>query len=733
MTPRQLRTRKRRRPVAKTAPAGHGSHETDQREPLADARIRPLLERYVSAAGATLEDIGDGLVELYVPAGDRAAFNKRSLIRIAFTLDALERDPEAEIAVVGSPLVEQLVDAIRSRGSRVVHGFVPPDVTPNAQPGAPVITVTNVTLGEPRVVLARHRIVSVLARIVVSAGSAVEEHLVESGCFDATTGVAVPAHAAARCLDASRSRTAKRRSTKVAKQLAPLEPARSPSEVVSIVLSDLRRGFEPKVQKLRAEAQAALATELHRIDGYYASLVRSAERSSGASSAAGRSAYEAEHARRRAEEERRHRVRVVVHPVQLTEWELLVERAEWEITTADQAQRGLLVGERWLNGAGTWSIACPTCSTENPASIALSKSGQIACNACALTCGVCNDVFSRDEEIALCRVDQSPICSEHARICSSCGERHCTTHETLCEEGSHNVCTTCVQPCALCARAVCDTHAKTTKGSSSRGARRLCAECACQCAGANESVGRDEVARCATCDKDVCDAHQATCAIDGRVHCAKHMRRTDGSRRLVCAEHQHQCALEPSVILASDEVTACGSCGRSVCANHTHECAEDGQRYCHEHSFMLRGEPGKFACEAHAKICHLDRAAYRLDKVALCPACGRWACTTHRRACSWCGRSVCLADFNGPRGRCSTCLSLATAAEPPAALVAIAAELLSGATPSRWKTARDAEHTVVEVDAGWKRRLVFSVRHGQTVSSGGKTHTLVGSKSIEKD
>ena len=36
-------------------------------------------------------------------------------------------------------------------------------------------------------------------------------------------------------------------------------------------------------------------------------------------------------------EERRHRVRVVVHPVQLTEWELLVERAEWEITTETSA------------------------------------------------------------------------------------------------------------------------------------------------------------------------------------------------------------------------------------------------------------------------------------------------------------------------------------------------------------------------------------------------------------
>ena len=92
-----------------------------------------------------------------------------------------------------------------------------------------------------------------------------------------------------------------------------------------------------------------------------------------------------------------------------------------------------------------------------------------------LTCGVCNDVFSRDEEIALCRVDQSPICSEHARICSSCGERHCTTHETLCEEGNHNACTTCVEACALCARPVCDAACKNHKGQL--GPRRTSAVC----------------------------------------------------------------------------------------------------------------------------------------------------------------------------------------------------------------------------------------------------------------
>jgi hypothetical protein len=345
---------------------------------------------------------------------------------------------------------------------------------------------------------------------------------------------------------------------------------------------------------------------------------------------------------------------------------------------------------------------------------------------------VCNEVTSRDEGIVVCRVDAAPTCAEHARTCSSCGGGYCTAHESSCEEGNHAACSVCVQPCALCAQPVCDAHATTTTVGSSRGIRRLCANCACPCAGgAHESVGRDEVARCASCDKDVCEAHQASCAVDERIHCAKHMRRTHGSRRLVCAEHASECVYEEGVILASDEVTPCTACGRHACTKHSRECAEDGKQYCHEHSFLLRGEPGKFACESHAKICHLDRAAYRLDGVALCPACGRWACTAHRRDCSWCGRSVCLGDFSGARGRCSTCARLTVTDAPSEAVIAAVATVLGRpAAPARWKTASDAEHTVVEVDVGWKRRVVFIVRHGEKVSSGGKDHTLVGAKAL---
>src|SRR6185437_4059786 len=85
----------------------------DPHEPLVDARIRPLLERYAAIAGAQLIDVAEALVELRLPKAERRWFRDRSELRIAFTLDALEREPEAEIAVVGSVFVDQLVTAIR--------------------------------------------------------------------------------------------------------------------------------------------------------------------------------------------------------------------------------------------------------------------------------------------------------------------------------------------------------------------------------------------------------------------------------------------------------------------------------------------------------------------------------------------------------------------------------------------------------------------------------------------
>lgn len=735
MTKRALTSRKRRafgrRSVGSASAA---PREVDQREPLADARIRPLLERYVEAAESELTEVGDGLFELHVPSTDRQAFNKRSTIRIAFTLDALERDPDAEIAVIGSPLVEQLVTAIRARGSRCCRGFLPAELPLSGESGHLKVVVTNGTAGAPRLRVARHQVMRLLARVVVSAGSTVEEHLIESGYLDGATGIAVPPDVAACCEEARGPiRTAKRRKAPAGSDV-PLEPSRSATEIVSIALSDLRASFEPNVQKLRRDAKRALDAELQRIDGYYSSLIAGGGRSSEAADGSARRAYEAEHARRRAEEERRHRVRVVVHPVQLTEWELLVECAEWEIAS-DGQRHGRLVAERWLNGTGTWSLACPTCGATSPESVCVCRSGHVACDACASTCGVCNETFCREHGAAACRVDGAPMCAEHARVCSSCQGSYCASHEATCADGDHPACSKCVTECVVCGRAVCDSHASVTSDAATRGARRLCANCACQCeGGANEVVGRDEVTRCATCDSQVCESHRAACAVDQHVHCSRHMRRTDASRRLVCERHQTQCAFERGAVLASDEVSPCASCGRAACVAHSHECVEDGRRYCDEHLLVLRGEPGRFACQDHAKICHVDRAAYRVDQASQCPVCAKWACNGHRRDCSWCGRSVCLHDFNTRIGRCLTCARLTAMREPPDYLIAAAALLLTDrASPKQWRTARDAHHTVVEVTVGFKRRVVFVVRHGDSVASEARSHSMVGSKALSVD
>ena len=69
--------------------------------------------------------------------------------------------------------------------------------------------------------------------------------------------------------------------------------------------------------------------------------------------------------------------------------------------------------------------------------------------------------------------------------------------------------------------------------------------------------------------------------------------------------------------------------------------------------------------------------------------------------------------------------------DPPDSIIAAATALLgSRQRPREWKTARDASHTVVEVDLGWRRRMVFAVRHGDTVAKAGRSHSVTGTRVV---
>ena len=74
-------------------------------DPLAGSALRPLLERYCELAGVKQAALGPDHAELRLPPAERPFFRDRDRLSVAFSLDALERDPDAEIVVLGSPFV----------------------------------------------------------------------------------------------------------------------------------------------------------------------------------------------------------------------------------------------------------------------------------------------------------------------------------------------------------------------------------------------------------------------------------------------------------------------------------------------------------------------------------------------------------------------------------------------------------------------------------------------------
>jgi len=707
VTPRRkprTKARPRRAPAAPPAPQPGGAAAA---VPLADTRIRPLLERYCGLAGVKRAALGPDRAELSLPPAERPFFRDRASLRVAFSLDALERDPEAEIAVLGSPFVAQLIEAIRARAARLSLGLIAPTAPAPSDPKGVELTIPvrdgTVEPGATRVAV--HPVGRLVARVVLRAGAGVEDAVVETDVYDLSAGAKLSDDLAAafRDLEAGRAKPA----DPALAAAAPVVPARDPADLLRLLLSHLREKSAERIATRRAAAAEQLTLELARLDRYFESILKE----QADSESIGTVTALAE--RRRTEEIRRSQVTAVVHPLQLIEAGVLMQRAEWQLESA-QGRRATFNAQRPLSGAAAWTMACPHCGRP-PASLVVCRHGHCGCEACSSRCSVCAEHFCQAHGIAECRVDAQPACEEHVRVCPSCRLEHCTAHEGACAEDGHTACTACLAPCASCGRVVCNRHAERTHADAPQGSRRVCAACLRYCeGGTNEPVGADEVTQCASCGKSVCTTHQAVCVVDEQVHCSQHLRRTDKSQRLVCGRHRAGCALEPVAVFASDEVGACASCGNVVCIEHSAECVEDGRRHCVTHLEPLQDANGSYGCVEHRKQCHVDGAVFSLAGVSECPICDKGACARHRGTCAYCGRQVCTADLSRESRRCVTAALAATGGRPRSS--------------RRWRMARDRSHLVVEVDLGLRRKAVFTLRHGDTVPATVVKHSLIGSK-----
>src|SRR5258708_5212786 len=531
-------------------------------DPLADARIRPLLQRYCRLAGVKQAALGPDHSELRLPQAERPFFRDRESLRLAFSVDALERDPDAEIAVLGSPFLSQLLEAIRARASRLSLGLIAPAGAGDPRRVELAIPVRDGTARASETRLAVHPIGRLFARVVLRAGAGVEEAVVESDVYDLSTGARVDDDLAGafQDLEASRVEAADEALAAAAKPVT----AREPGDLLRLLLSHLRDKSTERVAARRAAAAGELAAELARLERYFESILKeqSSEEAIGTVSALA--------ARRRTEEIRRSEVRATVHPVQLVEATVVMQRAEWQLESA-RGRRGTFSAQRSLSGAAAWAMTCPHCGRP-PAALVVCRHDHCGCDACSHRCSVCAEDFCAEHGLAECRVDGQPAGDADAP----------------------------------------------------KGRRRLCTACLRYCeGGSRERVGVDEVTECASCGKLVCAAHSAVCAVDGQVHCSPHLRRTDTSRRLVCGQHRAGCAQEEAVIFASDEVGACGSCGKLVCADHSAVCVEDELRHCLTHLKPLVDANGALGCAEHRKACHVDGQMFSLKGVEACPLCGK--------------------------------------------------------------------------------------------------------------
>ncbi|HEV2749288.1 MAG TPA: hypothetical protein VGV12_02065, partial [Gemmatimonadales bacterium] len=166
------RGRKPRRLARAHAPAP-ATAAVVEADPLADTRIRPLLERYCKLAKVKQAALSPDHSELKLPEAERPFFRDRESLRVAFSLDALERDPDAEIAVLGSPFLSQLIEAIRARAARLSLGLIAPVVDPSSDPKRVELTVPirDGAAKPGRTQVAVHPVGRLVARVVLRAGA----------------------------------------------------------------------------------------------------------------------------------------------------------------------------------------------------------------------------------------------------------------------------------------------------------------------------------------------------------------------------------------------------------------------------------------------------------------------------------------------------------------------------------------------------------------------------------
>lgn len=236
------------------------------------------------------------------------------------------------------------------------------------------------------------------------------------------------------------------------------------------------------------------------------------------------------------------------------------------------------------------------------------------------TCMVCHDEITELSPLWMCHLCLSPLCKEHATICSECQRTLCPQHAWTCASCGKIFCTIEERlRCEVCASFIC----KDCSG--------FCLRC-----GPGKAYCKDHTHVCSLCGNEFCERHwkehTIRCQVCGAKTCELKAKRCSACGAILC----EACAIH------------CGFCGKPLCPQHIWKCGVCGLCLCND-------EP-KYSCSICGKLlCEKDALK--------CGACGSIVCKTDLVRCPHCGNYVCpncLVSYRKHlviRRRCRLCAS----------------------------------------------------------------------------
>jgi len=410
---------------------------------ISPTSVEGFVRRYFERRSAPLQEEETGVYRAILPGSLLPAFAGAASVRVAFLPERMPPGGGVELAVVGSYLLDRIVEDATGAGSHSVARLSLGDVSPrevlekSIRPRNAKLSLESATT---------ESVPHILFNFTVRLTTDERVERVESVLIDLRT-------------------SAERRASPVLfEEGASLTEERAPDwtgieEAYRRACGLLEGRIEAAVIGFRDQAENLRKAEVERITKYFNDSVTEALHSKLTDGAAEAQALEVERDRRLAEAEEKYRFVGEVELCNVRTVHLDVTRAEASLS--HRGARRTVSVEFDCSDPVAHHLVCDECGipTESPV---LCFGGHLVDPACSQGCAFCDRVHCRTciakGMIAPCAECARPICIDHLEVCALSRRGYCPDHIHTCAICGRTVgpnyiarCVSCEQPyCVVC-------------------------------------------------------------------------------------------------------------------------------------------------------------------------------------------------------------------------------------------------------------------------------------------